>query len=275
MPPDISYSDFSAQINGLIAETGVEAIKELSSEVAEEIETIYYNFFGELYEIISRGQTSTPSRFGSNMGGAGPWKPLSEKWSDRKISAGGSENFYMGLTTQLNAARRKASNRKKRAGKVRRTPRSRKNFMTFMSELAAVSPENVKKFFGEIELAYAIKAKGRKTAINIEQVGNSITSLTRITSHDDLGKMISNYDNVTLETVITMFPLLRTASAFSEWYVVDMMARKNGLNKKQWLKINARFGKFRSERPIRAMITPLVSWYATTGITQALRKFYK
>lgn len=274
MPPEISFREFATTISGVIAETGVNSIKSLSAEVAQEIEQIYYNFFGELYGILSQGQTGTPSRFSSNMGDGGAWKPLSQAWSDRKISSGGREEFYFGLTAQLNAARRKAASRKKRQGKVRGTPRARKTFMKFLEEMAGSSRENTKKFFGDIKVDYAINAKGRKKPINIQQTDNVITELGRITAHNDLGKMISNYGNVTLTADVSLFPLLATAQAFSEWYVVDMMAKKNGVNRKQWMKINSRFGARGSTRPIRAIITPLISWYATTGVTQALRRFY-
>ena len=276
MPPDLSiaFRDFAAEINGIIAETGVRQIKETSQEIAEEIEEFYYSFFVELHKAVSTAGNGTPSRFSSNMGDAGRWAPLSEKWSDRKLAVSGRPDFYYGLTGYLNKARRKSVAARRKAGKKGGgTTRGKKSFMSFLSDLAGSSEANVKKFFGPVRLTYEINARGRKTPVKIEQTENIIREIGRITSHDSRGRIMPNYDNVSLRAEISMFPLLATAEAFSEWYVVNQMAGKDSRNSKQWVKINSRDG-FGAERPIRAMITPLVSWYATTGLTQIMRKFY-
>lgn len=274
LDPAIIFKDFTIGLNGIIAETGVAAIKELSEDVAKEAETLYYNFFGELYAAINAGNGATPSRFMANMGGEGPWKPLSEKWSDRKLAAGGSADFYFGLTAQLNNARRKAVKKRRRQGQKGESFRAKKTFIKFLEGMATSSQRNVKKYFGAIEIKYDITATGRKTPIKLEQKGNVISELGRITSHNAKGKIIPNYDNVTLNSEITMFPLLRAIEDFSEWYVVNYLAKQDKSNSVQWAKINSRVGFRNSNRPIRAMIAPLISWYATTGLPQALRRFY-
>lgn len=273
--PSITFKEFTANISGLIAETGVNAIKDLSEEIAEEIEAFYYAFFIELYKILSDANLRTPSRFLGNMGEAGAWQPLSEAWSDKKISSGGNEAFYFGLTPQLNKARRRALEVRRKRGKNVAPARQRKTFIEFLGIVSGNSRSNVEKFFGPVGLTYNIQAKGRKTPIKMTQKENAISELGRITSHNEFGRMISNYANVTLNSEISMFPLLKTADAFSEWFVVDQMARMDSGNRRQWAKINSRFGHKKSSRPIRPIITPLISWYATTGLTQIMRKFYQ
>lgn len=257
-----------------MAETGAEAMKELSFEVAEEVETFYYAFFAELYRIISQGNNETPSRFANNMGEGGGWKPLSDAWSDRKRYGGAQSEFYFGLTAVANKARRKSVSAARRKGKNVGPSRDRKSFIKFLSQHAGMSPASVLKFFGPVQINYKIDARGRKTPIKMEQIGNVITELERITARDEKGRFVPTFGNVTLEANMEMFTMLRGAMDFSEWYVVDMLAKKDASNRKQWAKINSRKGIRGSVRPIRAMITPLISWYATTGLTQALRKFY-
>jgi len=278
MPPEplLSYSDYFVSINGIIVEAGVAAIKEKSNEVAQAVDSLYYDFFGELYREVGGGTTQTPSRFLGNIGDAGAWKPLSESWRDRKLKVADQDPslFYKGLTDALNKSKRRVVRKGKKSGRnVGPSRRNKKSFEKFLGEVASNSRVNVKRFFGEITIDYAIAARGRKTPIDISQVNNVITQIGAITAHEG-SKRLPNYNNVALRANITMFPALKAAKEFSEWYVVNILARQDKTGAKQWLKINSRFGAKGSERPIRAMVTPLISWYATTGLINILKRFY-
>lgn len=269
LDPKVVYAPFMAAISDFIAETGVNAIKGMTKELSEELEEFYYSFFSELHKILVAGQTSTPSRFLNNMGGEEGWKPLSQTWTDRKIIGGGREDFYFGLTGKMKTVSRRSKKKKTS------TRRYRKSFMDFMNSLSANSDKNVKKMFGALKINYSIQARGRKTPIVIEQTNNVIQNLGRITSHDTTGRIIPNFGNVLLTSEITMFHFLETVKAFSEWYVVDYLSKKTPVgDRRQWAKINSRRGIRGAPRPMRALVTPLISWYATTGMTQIVRKNY-
>lgn len=282
MPPEpqISFSDFAIRLNGIVVDAGIDSIKKISEEVGQLVTDMYEDFFGQLYMEVGGGTEKMPSRFmGTAMGEAGAWKPLSEKWGDDKRIFGNQDPvlFYKGLTDALNASKGRLT----KSGKPRKTPkkrprklRSKKPFDQFLKELRSSSRSNVKKLFGDIEIKYYISATGRKTPINIEQRGNIIETISRITSHGERGRIMNNFNNVSLRSDTTLFPLLKVAREFSEWYVVDQMSKRDKGNKGQWVKINSTNGYGRGNRPIRPIITPLISWYATTLLPSILRKYY-
>lgn len=260
-----AFREYSLYITGRLAEVGVEAIKQFSQELSEDIQADYDSFFEELYGILSPGVTSTPSRLLQNMGGEAPWRNLSRSWNERKGDNKGL--FYKGLTDRMYKAKVNARDKRKRGAKGR-LPNKPTSFMDFLKKKSDRSAAEVKRLFGPLEISYMLQGAGMKTPVDINQKGNVISSIGRITTRNSKGQFIPRLGNVQLEANIMAFPYIKKVQDFSEWYVVDYLARKDAGNRAQWRKVNSRVTPKGGIRPMRAIITPLISWFLTTKFRQ-------
>jgi len=86
------------------------------------------------------------------------------------------------------------------------------------------------------------------------------------------GQMMMFKPDFTIRAQVTAFTRL-TGVRFSEWSVVDFILKQvDPQNEKQWVKINGS-AAFGSRRPMRAMITPLITWYGYVGFKQVMDEF--
>lgn len=281
--------------------------------LSSQLTRVYDRFFEILAENVldvaaesdtAHGYAETPPLIAAYMGGAGRWQALSEKWinvKSRPMFANLPDGFYHGLTASVGAVSHSRLGRTRQPGsQPRKAHIARPNtgaktpFSKFIHGLAKKSG-STERFFGPFEIEYKFYKEGRlfKVTKTPEQGVEEIE-----VKSDKTGKFVMFPRDYSMGAELTAFPKLAQIG-FNEWQVVDFILKRiDPANEKQWVKINARTGfapkkrysankkgqklsegqKYanrmgRGHRPIRALITPLISWYHKVAFEQAMRQF--
>lgn len=276
----------SVRLSQRIAKKAVEDLRAQTNILAEKMDRAYEEFFSRLHsEVIGEGtpwENGAPFLIKKFMGGEGQWRKLTGGWMDRKaIPRKGQFNdhpqgFYQGLTGFYGRA-----TSPKRLG--RRTPGSpglprlrgvarpggtAVPFEQFIRGLAR-NKLSTERFFGPLEIQYEISKDGR--TFRVTTLDKAIEDIDTIS--EKTGKLLMFPKEYSLKTTVTAFPQIR-AIEFAEWYIVDyMLKRIDPVDEKQWVKINSRKAFGKKARPLRAMITPLISWYFNVEFARVMREF--
>jgi hypothetical protein len=271
----------SVSITKRVAQVTEEEVVDRANRTERLMQKVYLQFF-DYIDLDIIGQSSgdigqTPKLIKSFMGGEGQWKKLTDDWRDRKDiprvnRKGGRRSFnelphgyYQGLTEYYSTTT--IPRRSKRGGKRSRSLAKRLSFQQYIRGLSD-DPGAVERFFGPLGIEYAVGERSRNFKI-VKQDGLIKEIETR---SKKTGKFLMFPRDVSLRATITAFPRLNGVQ-FSEWYVVDrMMAKAGAANKKQWMKVNSQYSF--GVRPIRAMITPLISYYGHVAFKEVTRKLF-
>lgn len=274
----------SSAITARVKQVTIERLQEETYYLANDIEKVYEDFFKivdtQIVGSVTGHFDESPNFISNYMGREGNWKALSGDWIDYKdkametASGGMTLEFskaYVGVT-ELYKNFSKSRLGRSRAGGVSRVRVKRplgvsQSFRQYMHQLAGTRTA-VEHFFGPIDIEYYFAEKYRTFKVTtIDGAIKDIDALSKKT-----GKFLMFPREFSVKSSVFAFQSINGVE-FSEWYVVDFILKRiDPLHEKQWVKINSRYGHG-GKRPIRAIITPLISWYGHVAFKQILENY--
>ncbi len=264
-----------------------QVIKE-SQEIAQEIQVKYDAFFEYMVTRLI-GRNDAPGWFAKYLP-QGEWTDITAKWSNTKhrinqsLDESNYNSYYKGisnrstagkgLTVQKNGqgAKRVGITRRK-SGKVKVPP-----FASYISSLQGAG--TTEKFFGPVTLQYEIQSPNVGVQVTAKMGHKTLTGSAANNSIKNIyaknvnakGKPFTALSKDLMVTArVEAFGSLRAIEQ-TEWAIVDYIIKRiNTTNEKQWVKINGRRGGHgRGNRPIRALILPMVQWYFNQLLPDAI-----
>lgn len=259
------------EIDLFMQDQATSTVENLSREAGEEVDAMYDEFFYEIMEMI--GGNEVPIEIAGYTG----WEDLSGLWTKEKIRFGRAtdENqaFYIGITRELAAGGRIVRGKKRRKKAVKVKP-----FKEYISSLQKAG--TVDRFFGPVTLKYEFQSErheetvkvrtGKVSTKNPSPHRNQITSVTSWNIY--MNKRMKNMRDYRVIGQVNAFEKLLHIDK-TEHAIVDFILRKiDPGNKKQWQKINGTSNGRGVDRPIRALILPMVQYYINDKLTAAMRR---
>ena len=259
---------------------------EQSQEMAEEIQIEYDYFF--YYMLALFGLDDAPGYIAGYLPN-GEWDDISLKWSKTKkrINNSSRENaFYMGIssmsTTAIGLKVQKNGEGAKRAGVTRRKSGRIKvpPFASYIKSLQQVG--TTEKFFGPVTLQYEVQSPSVGVQVTAKMGHKTLTGSVANNSIKNIYAKKVNEKGKPFTTLSRDMKITARIEAFgalkaieqTEWAIVDYIIKKiDPSNEKQWVKINGRKGGYgRGNRPIRALVLPMVRWYFNKLLPKALSR---
>lgn len=243
-------------------------VKELSEEIKEELTTEYNYFFQMIVDEVI-GKTATPGLISKYT----TWKPLSKKW----ISDKGTKKHYVGLsdskTLSRALGRRVKEGRKKGLSRLRANgtkPSGRNKTGSFETYIQSLNTAGTtERFFGPVAISYDFVSPNPNISVVKEQTNGLVKQVAHWSKSRN--KFVAFPKNLNMKATITAFGKLKGVK-FDEWSVVDyIIKRVDPSNEKQWVKINSEYGIGMSNRPIRAVITPILRYYMDKRFSEIVK----
>ncbi len=264
-----------------------EVIKE-SQEIAQEVQVKYDAFFEYMVTRLI-GRNDAPSWFAKYLP-QGDWSDIGAKWSNTKHRINQSldetnyNSYYRGISSSSTAGKgltvRKNGEGASRIGVTRRKSGKVKvpSFASYISSLQASG--TTEKFFGPVTLQYEIQSPtvgvqvtakmGHKTLTG-SAANNSIKNIYAKNTTAKYKPFTSLSKDLMVTARVEAFGNLRAIQQ-TEWAIVDYIIKRiDPSHEKQWVKINGRTGGHgRGNRPIRALVLPMVQWYFNQLLPDAI-----
>lgn len=227
-------------------------VKEISTEIKEELELEYDTFFDVIEKDIIRA-LSTPGiirQFTS-------WQPLSPKWVKQKATS----EHYVGLSNSRTKGNALGRSHRYGAGRLSEdVPRGHLKVGSFQSYIQSLNRVGTTaRFFGPVSVSYNFIAPNPNLKVYPKQ-DNGIVMRTDVRNKGSFFKFTGPME---MSATITAFGNLKGV-AFDEWHIVDYIIKRiDPANEKQWVKINSSEGIGGSQRPLRAVVTPILKYFMT------------
>lgn len=254
-------------------------VQETSREIAKEVQLEYDYFFHYMVAMVI-GAPDAPDQLARYLPD-GEWADISLKWNNTKNRVWGNtgnvglyNQFYRGISNAGTMANSRMG-RGKKGSSGKKT--SVKPFGDYIKSLQTAG--TVEKFFGPVSLQYEFESPQIGHVITAKMGGKTIDNsdrndITRIFTRNTLGSkkgFVATPDKFKITATVSAFDKLKGIGD-TEFALVDFIIRQiDPGNRKQWVKINGRYGHGRSHRPIRAVIQPMIHWYFEKLLPAAMK----
>lgn len=259
-----------------------------SQEIANEVQVKYDAFFEYMLTRLI-GRNDAPGWFAKYLPD-GEWRDITAKWSTTKhrinqaLDESNYNSFYRGISNSTTAGKnlsvRKNDGGASRPGVTRRKSGKTKvpPFSQYISSLQAAGTTD--KFFGPVTLQYEIQSPNVGVQVTAKMGHKTLTgnaannSIKNIYAKNTLAyrkPLTALPKDMSITARVEAFGNLRAIQQ-TEWAIVDYIIKRiDPSHEKQWVKINGRRGGHgRGNRPIRALVLPMVQWYFNQLLPDAI-----